>query len=114
MTNDKYNFNKVLDEVIEKSSFTRRNIEIMLSKSHQRLQISSGAYYRQRGQVKQKIESIIYSIVLLQALNLLPKGSLYSIEQMSESVRVILDGDISEDSDIMGLLDEIVRRSVVI
>ncbi|MYJ27248.1 MAG: hypothetical protein F4097_00520 [Cenarchaeum sp. SB0672_bin_9] len=85
----------------------------MLSEDHRQLQISSGAYYRQKGQVRQKAESIIYSIVLLQALDLLPKGSLNNIEQMSESVRVILESDISEESDIVSLLDEIVRRVVM-
>lgn len=113
MVSGEYSFNEILDKIIEKSSFTKRNIEIMLSKSHQQLQISSGAYYRQKGQIKQKTESIIYSLVLLQALNMLSKESLYSMEQMSESVSVILDSDISEGSDIVRLLDEIVKRSVV-
>ncbi|MYG32883.1 MAG: hypothetical protein F4202_02645 [Cenarchaeum sp. SB0677_bin_16] len=113
MASVKYNFNKILNDIIKKSSFTRRNVEIMLSEDHRQLQISSGAYYRQKGQVRQKAESIIYSIVLLQALDLLPKGSLNNIEQMSESVRVILESDISEESDIVSLLDEIVRRVVM-
>lgn len=113
MVSDEYSFNKILNKIIEKSSFTKRNVEIMLSKSHRQLQISSGAYYRQKSQIKQKTESIIYSLVLLQALNMLSKESLYNIEQMSESVSVILDSDISEESDIMRLLDEIVKRSVV-
>lgn len=113
MVLDVYNSNQLLQEIIRKSSFTERQVEIILSKAYQDLHISSGAYYRQRGQVKQKIEALLYTIILLQALNVLPPDTLQVIEKTADNIRVILDGDIIGDGDITGLLEEIIKRSVV-
>ena len=62
---DMSNFNTIMKEIIKKSLFTERQIEIIL-KQKKMLQVefgvSKGAYYRQRGQVRSKIESLYYTI----------------------------------------------------
>lgn len=108
-----YNFNEIIDQIIEKSLFTRRQIEILLSETHQDAQTSAGSYYRQRSQVRRKTESLIYTAVLLRALGVLSQNGLSMMEEVAMNISVIFDSDIEQSSDILEVLEKIVKRSVV-
>ena len=90
-TPDKSNFNIIIQEIIKKSLFTERQIEIILK--HKQLldtefPVSKGAYYRQVGQSRQKVEALYYSIILLQGLGvMLPNDDV--ISRLVEQVTVI-------------------------
>lgn len=104
------NFNIIVRNIIKKSLLTERQVEIIVDLVEGRkaaLPISRGAYYRQRSQVKRKIEALYYSMVLVYGLGALPKESLSTIGEMSEQLSVIFDSDVGEEVgeevfDVMG------------
>ena len=89
------NFSNIMREIIKKSLFTERQIEIILK--HKQLldtefPVSKGAYYRQVGQSRQKVEALYYSIILLQGLGvMLPNDDV--ISRLVEQVSVINNND---------------------
>ena len=65
---NKSNFNTIIQEIIKKSLFTERQIEIILKQKKLldvEFGVSKGAYYRQLAQSRSKIESLYYTILLL-------------------------------------------------
>ena len=69
-----YNFNTIIREIIKKSLFTERQIEIILKQKKMldvEFGVSKGAYYRQLGQARSKIESLYYTMLLLQAYDVI-------------------------------------------
>lgn len=113
----------LFDKIIEKSLFTNRQISIIYNKSsggkiHKR--ISSGAYYRQIKQCRAKIESLLYSILLLRSLNIIDNKTMNIIESV-----VIQLNSLSENtgdhitsnnipSDVIDVIDKIIKKSVSI
>ena len=70
----KSNFNMIIQEIIKKSLFTERQIEIILKQKKMldiEFGVSKGAYYRQLAQSRSKIESVYYTLILLQALDVI-------------------------------------------
>ena len=70
------NFNTIIKEIIKKSLFTERQIEIILKQKKMldvEFGVSKGAYYRQLAQSRSKIESVYYTLILLQALDVIQK-----------------------------------------
>ena len=90
-TTDKSNFNIIIQEIIKKSLFTERQIEIILKQKQlldAEFPVSKGAYYRQVSQSRQKVEALYYSIILLQGLGvMLPNDDV--ISRLVEQVGVI-------------------------
>ena len=73
-TPDKSNFNIIIQEIIKKSLFTERQIEIILKQKQlldAEFSVSKGAYYRQVSQSRHKVEALYYSIILLQGLGVM-------------------------------------------
>ena len=71
---EEYNFNNIIREIIKKSLFTERQIEIILNQKNlldSKFSISKGAYYRQVGQSRDKLIAFFYSVVLLRGLGIL-------------------------------------------
>ncbi|MDA7941071.1 MAG: hypothetical protein MPJ06_00775 [Nitrosopumilus sp.] len=107
-------FNEVISDIIEKSLFTERQIEIILNKRGIRkgsFRISRGAYYRQVAQSREKTVSFLYSLVLLRGLGVLEDGDIDVMDKLSGQIRVINEGDIFPEhvDDVMRRLDEFVR-----
>jgi hypothetical protein len=113
----------LFDKIIEKSLFTNRQISIIYNKSrggkiHKR--ISSGAYYRQIKQCRAKIESLLYSVLLLRSLNIIDNKTMNVIESV-----VIQLNSLSENSenhitynnipsDVIDVIDKIIKKSISI
>jgi hypothetical protein len=79
MSNENVINNLLLLEIIENSIFTKRQIQIIykIFNNEERLkEISSGAYYREVKQCKNKIRKLYYSIILLRLLNILDEEKL--------------------------------------
>jgi len=88
---DKSNFNTIIREIIKKSLFTERQIEIILKKKRMldddfSLNITKGAYYRQVVQSRKKIEGLYYSIILLQGLDVISPDDSDVIFRLAEQV----------------------------
>src|SRR3990172_1603154 len=68
------NFNNILHQIIKKSLFTERQVEIILN--HKNLVeiefgISKGAYFRQVSQSRNKLIGLYYSIILFRGLGVI-------------------------------------------
>ena len=113
---DKSNFNTIIQEIIKKSLFTERQIEIIL-KQKKMLQVefgvSKGAYYRQLGQARSKIESLYFTILLLQAYDvILPESDV--MFRLAEQLSVMKESDFTPENEdqIMDVIQQAVKQLV--
>ena len=98
-------FNDLLKHIVKNSLFTDRQLYIISKvKEKQKLldSISSGAYYRQVRQCKNKIFGIVYSIMLLKIINILDEQAFNTINELSDRLARISqsDSDLIRDIDI--------------
>ena len=112
----KSNFNTIIQEIIKKSLFTERQIEIIL-KQKKVLQVefgvSKGAYYRQLAQTRSKIESLYYTILLLQAYDvILPESDV--MFRLAEQLNVMKESDFTPENEgqIMDVIQQAVKQLV--
>ena len=110
------NFNTIIKEIIKKSLFTERQIEIILKQKKMldvEFGVSKGAYYRQLAQSRSKIESVYYTIILLQAYDvLLPESDV--ISRLAEQVNVMKDGNFAPENEdqIIDVIQKTVKQLV--
>jgi len=110
------NFNTIIKEIIKKSLFTERQIEIILKQKKMldvEFGVSKGAYYRQLAQSRSKIESVYYTIILLQAYDvILPESNV--ISRLAEQLNVMKDGDFApeNESQIVDVIQKAVKQFV--
>ena len=75
--------------------------------------VSKGAYYRQLGQARSKIESLYYTILLLQAYDvILPESDV--MFRLAEQLNVMKDSDFTpeNESQIMDVVEKAVKQLV--
>ena len=114
---DKSNFNTIIREIIKKSLFTERQIEIILKRKDLSLtefSISKGAYYRQVSQSRDKLAGLYYSFIVLRILGVILSDDVDVMSKLSEQVSVIKDGDVfpEREQEITSVIDRVVRRAV--
>jgi hypothetical protein len=93
------NFDSILKLFVANSLFTARQIDIILKRKKGNTpieNISSGAYYRQIKQSRNKIIRLYYSIILLSIVDII---DLNTIASMSKVVEQIKELKIDNDSD---------------
>ena len=110
------NFNTIIKEIIKKSLFTERQIEIILKQKKMldvEFGVSKGAYYRQLAQSRSKIESVYYTLILLQALDVILTNS-DVISRLAEQVNVMKDGNFTPENEdqIIGVIQKTVKQLV--
>ena len=110
------NFNTIIKEIIKKSLFTERQIEIILKQKKMldvEFGVSKGAYYRQLAQSRSKIESVYYTLILLQALDVILTNS-DVISRLAEQVNVMKDGSFTPENEdqIIDVIQKTVKRLV--
>lgn len=108
-----YKSNIIIRELIRKSLFTERQIEIILSQGQTNPRISRGAYYRQRAQTRKKVKALFYSVVLMCGLGVLPDASLGVMRQIAEQVNVISDSDVTFGSEqVLDVLEKTIEMAL--
>ena len=112
----KSNFNNNIRQIIKKSLFTERQIEIILNQkniSESKFSITKGAYYRQVGQSREKLIALFYSIILLRGLGILLPDDIDVMSQLSEHIRVMNDGDVfpEREDQITRVIDMTIRKA---
>ena len=110
------NFNTIIKEIIKKSLFTERQIEIILKQKKMldvEFGVSKGAYYRQLAQSRSKIESVYYTLILLQALDVILTSS-DVISRLAEQVNVMKDGSFTPENEdrIIDVIQKTVKQLV--
>ena len=110
------NFSNIIREIIKKSLFTERQIEIILNhKNIEQLEfnISKGAYFRQVSQSRDKLMGLFYSIILLRGLGILLPDDIDVISRLAQQVSVIKDSDVfpEREEQVMNVIDKLVRQA---
>jgi len=110
------NFNTIIKEIIKKSLFTERQIAIILKQKKMldvEFGVSKGAYYRQLAQSRRKIESVYYTLILLQALNVILTNN-DVISRLAEQVNVMKDGSFTPENEdqIIDVIQKTVKQLV--
>jgi len=105
-------FNDLLGHIIKNSLFTERQLYIISKvKEKQKVldEISSGAYYRQIRQCKNKIFGVIYSMMLLMIIDILDEHTLYTINELSDRLTRIIsqtNSDSLRDIDMNAVISK--------
>jgi hypothetical protein len=113
---DQSNFNNIIRQIIKKSLFTERQIEIILNQKdllNSKFTITKGAYYRQVGQSRDKLIALFYSIILLRGLGILLPDDIDVISKLSEQIRVINESDIfpEREDQVIDVIDRLIRQA---
>jgi hypothetical protein len=115
----KLEFNQLLDSLIQKNLFTERQISIIYNKINNEkfdYKISSGAYYRQIKQSKNKYNQLINTIIIFRLLNILDNNKLNTIETIVKQIENISqlnqhhNTNITISDDIINVIDQIVNK----
>lgn len=111
-----YNFNNIIRQIIKKSLFTERQIQIILSKKNLAefdFGITKGAYFRQVNQSRDKLIGLFYSIILLRGLGILLADDIDVISRLSEQISVIKDSDVfpEREEQVLNVIDKLVRQA---
>jgi len=111
------NFNNIFHEMIKKSLFTQRQIEIILNHKNlveSQFNISKGAYFRQVSQSRSKLIGLYYSIILLRGLGVILPDDIDVISRLSEQISVTQDSDVfpEKEEQIIGVMDKAIRQIV--
>jgi hypothetical protein len=105
-------FNEFLRHIIRNSLFTERQLYIISKvKEKQKLLngVSSGAYYRQIRQCKNKIFGILYSMMLLRIINVLDEQAFHTIDELSDRLANIIsqpNSDLIRDIEITSVISK--------
>lgn len=113
----KSNFNNIIYQIIKKSLFTKRQIEIILNHKNiveQEFSISKGAYFRQVGQSRNKLASLYYSIILFRGLGIILPDDIDVILRLSEQISVIQDSDVfpEREEQIIAVMDKAINQII--
>ena len=113
---DSGNFPNILNEIIKKSLFTPRQIEIILKYkdlSDSEFTITKGAYYRQVSQSREKLARLYYTFIVLRVLDILLADDIDVISRLTEQVSVIKDGDVfpEREREILSVIERVVKQT---
>ena len=113
---EKSNFNNIIKELIKKSLFTERQIEIILKQKDlldAKFPITRGAYYRQVGQSREKLVSFFYTVALLRGLGVLLPDDIDVMSELSEQIGVISHSDVfpEREQDVISVIDRVIRQA---
>ena len=113
---EKSNFNNIIHQIIKKSLFTERQIEIILNQKdllNSEFTITKGAYYRQVGQSRDKLIALFYSIILLRGLGILLPDDIDVISKLSEQIRVINNSDVfpEREDEVINVINRLIRQA---
>ena len=108
--------NTIIKEIIKKSLFTERQIEIILNRLNIQkvdFSITKGAYYRQVDQSRNKLLGLYYSVILLRGLGVLIPEDIDVINKLSEQVSVIKNSDVfpERENEIISVIEALVNRA---
>jgi hypothetical protein len=109
--------NTLLSNIIENSTFTKRQIQIIYkiyNKEKKPSNISAGAYYREIKQCKEKIRKTYYSFIILSWIGLLDNDriiALNSIAQRIYSLQELSDKNHDKNLDnVMDIIKQIINK----
>ena len=78
--------------------------------------MTSGSFYRQVGQCRQKTIAVLYSVILLELIGATDKGSLEALAKITEQLRVMFaseNRDVVTESradDVIFVIHKVIQR----
>ncbi len=113
---DSSSFNNIIREIIKKSLFTERQIEIILNQKdlvEVKMAITKGAYYRQVSQSRNKLRALFYSVILLRGLGIILPDDFDVMFRLSQQISVIKDGDVftEREGEVLDVIDRLVNQT---
>ena len=119
MAGSKSNSNNISAYIVANSLFTPRQlaiISIKLQGGGRPQNISSGAYYRQVKQCRDKVNAVLYSMILLQSTGIVQQETTGALGKIAEQLGVIFASESSDVAsrlnvnDVMSVIDQLVKR----
>lgn len=120
MAGSNSNSSNLLNHFVANSLFTSKQISIILKRlqsSGRTPNISSGAYYRQVKQSRDKVVAVLYSAILLQSTGALQPDALSALGRLADQLGVIFASEESSDvldqtrlKDVISVMDTLVKR----
>ncbi len=122
MENGDLNYTVFLNHFIINSIFTQKQISIIYNKmlkGKPTQNMTSGAYYRQLGQCRNKIRKAFYTLLLLRLLNVIDTETFSALDQLNNQSNVILkkqsdEIDVASLNNVIVLIDNVIRKLVLI
>ncbi len=122
MENGDLNYTVFLNHFIINSIFTKKQISIIYNKmlkGKPTQNMTSGAYYRQLGQCRNKIRKAVYTLLLLRLLNVIGTETFSTLDQLNNQSNVILkkqsdEIDVASLDNVIVLIDNVIRKLVLI
>lgn len=115
-------FNDLLNILIKKNLFTKKQISIIYNKFNNPISnvsknnLSAGAYYRQIKQCRKKYDQLIYTLVLFRLLNFIDNSTMETIQSIITQLEKISHNDLNHNStkivpnDIIVVIEKIMRK----
>jgi hypothetical protein len=119
MADAKSNSNNLYTYIVTNSLFTPRQLAIISKKLQgggRAQNISSGAYYRQVKQCRDKVNAVLYSVILLQSTGIVQPETLGALGRLAGQIGVIFASESSDVAsrmsvnDVMSAIDQLVKR----
>jgi hypothetical protein len=119
MADAKSNSNNLFGYLVANSLFTPHQISIIskrLQGSGKPENISSGAYWRQVRQCREKVMAVLYSAILLQSTGVLQPEALSALSRMAEQLGVMFASEGSDvplqarTADVISVIEQLLKR----
>ncbi len=121
MESSDMNFTVVLNHFIANSILTNKQTSIIYNKmlkAKPMNNITSGAYYRQLRQCRDKTRRVVYTLLLLRLLNAIDIQAFSVLDQVNNQLNVISNKtdviDATSLNDVISLIDNVIRKLVLI
>lgn len=122
MESSNMNFTVLLNHFIANSILTKKQTSIIYNKMLKAKpmdNISSGAYYRQLRQCRDKTRKVVYTLLLLRLLNAVDIQAFPVLDQVNNQLNVISNKqteviDATSLNDVISLIDNVIRKLVLI
>jgi len=122
MESNNMNFTVFLNHFIANSILTKKQTSIIYNKMLKAKpmdNITSGAYYRQLRQCRDKTRKVVYTLLLLRLLNAIDIEAFPVLDQVNNQLNVISNKqteviDATSLNDVISLIDNVIRKLVLI
>ena len=119
MADGKSNSNNLYEYIVANSIFTPRQLDIISKKLQgggRPPNITSGAYFRQVKQCRDKVNAVLYSMILLQSTGIVQPEAMSAIARLADQVGVIFASEGSDVAgklnvnDVISVIDQLIKR----
>ena len=122
MESTSLNYKILLNHFIANSIFTKKQTSIIYNKvlkAKPADNMTSGAYYRQLGQCRNKTTKVVYTLLLLRLFNAIDTETFSVLRELNDQLNVILNKRSDEIhattlNDVILLIDNVVKKLLLI